>query len=125
MSTKSAASCCLRQHRIELVELRRRRVVVRKSGGTLHPPDDWIKCTVGVLRRAEIAQACVWSARELFQQRRRQPRLAYACLAGKEHYLALASLRLRPAPQQQFEFFLASDEFSHAACVESLKPAFD
>jgi hypothetical protein len=67
----------------------------------------------------------VWSARELFQQRRRQPRLAYACLAGKEHYLALASLRLRPAPQQQFEFFLASDEFSHAACVESLKPAFD
>jgi hypothetical protein len=34
--------------------------------------------------------------------------------------LTFAALRFRPAPQQQFEFSLASDEFGHAACVESL-----
>ena len=49
----------LRQQRIELVELRLRCVVVRQSGGTFHLADDRIKRAVGVLRRAEIAQARV------------------------------------------------------------------
>ena len=55
------------QQRIELVELRLRGVVVRQSGGTFHLADDRIKRAVGVLRRAEIAQARVRLGSEAFQ----------------------------------------------------------
>ena len=102
ISAKSAASWhrsrSLREHGIELVELRLRGVVVRQSSGTFHLADDRIERAVGVLRGAEIAQARVRLSSKTFQQRRRQSRLADACLAGKEHYLAFAGLRLRPAP---------------------------
>ena len=98
---------------------------MRKSGGTLHLADDRIKRAVSVLRGAEIAQPRVWLSRKTFQQRRRQPRLPDARLAGEQHHLAFADLCLRPAPQQQFEFFFAADEVSQAARMESLEAAFD
>ena len=114
----------MRQQRIELVELRLRRVVVRQSGGTFHLADDRIKRAVGVLRRAEIAQARVRLASETFQKRGREPRFADAGLAGEQHHLTFASLCPRPAPQQQFEFFLTPDELGQAARVQSLEAAF-
>ena len=55
---------------VELVEFRLRSVIARKASRTLHSADDRIQCTVGVLRRAEIAQAGVWFGCEAFQQRR-------------------------------------------------------
>ena len=115
----------LRQQRIELVEFRLRGVVVRKSGGALHLADDRIQCAVGMLRRAEIAQARVWLASEAFQQRRRKPRFADAGLAGEQHHLAFAVLCLRPAPQQQFEFFFPTNKLGQSARVQSLEAAFD
>ena len=57
------------------------------------------------------------------QYRRRQPRLTDPRLTGKQHHLAFASLCLRPAPQQQLEFFFAPDEFSQCASVQSVEPA--
>jgi hypothetical protein len=39
--------------------------------------------------------------------------------------LTLAGLRLRPAPQQQFEFFFTPDKLSQSAGVEGLKTALD
>jgi len=60
------------EHRIELIELRFRRVVMRQSGGTFHLADDRIKGTVDVLRRAEIAQARVRLVREKFHHHSRQ-----------------------------------------------------
>ena len=113
----------LRQHRVELVELRLRGVVVHKSGGAFHLADDRIKRAVGVLRRAEIAQARVRLAGEAFQQRRREPRLADTGLAGEQHHLTFAGLCLRPAPQQQFEFFFPTDERGQAARVQRLEAA--
>ena len=95
-----------------------------QSGGTFHLADDRIERAVGVLRRTEIAQARVRLSSEAFQKRCREPRLADAGLAGKQHHLAFAALRLRPAPQQQFEFFFPSDEVGHAARVERLEAAF-
>ena len=109
---------------IELVELRLRGVVVRKSGGTFHLADDRIKRAVGVLRRAEIAQARVRLGGEAFQQRGREPRFADAGLAGEQHHLAFAGLCPRPAPQQQFEFFFPPDERGQAARVQRLEAAF-
>ena len=114
----------LREHRVELVELRLRRVVARQSGGAFHLADDRIKRAVGVLRRAEIAQSRVRLAGEALQQRRRQPRFADASLAGEQHHLALAALRLGPAPQQQFEFFFPPDQSGQAARVQRLEAAF-
>ena len=64
-------------------------------------------------------------ARKAFQQRSREPRLADARLAGQEHYLTFAGLCLRPAPQQQFEFFFATDKLGQSARVQSLEAAFD
>ena len=100
-------------------------VVVRQSGGTFHLADDRIKRAVGVLRRAEIAQARVRLASEAFQQRGREPRFADPGLAGEQHHLAFAGLRFRPAPQQQFEFFFPPDEVGQAARVQRLEAAFD
>ena len=76
------------ENRIKLVELRLRFVVVRQSGGALHLADDRIKCTVRVLRRAEITQARMRFDGQAFQQRGRESRLANACLAGEQHHLA-------------------------------------
>ena len=97
---------------------------MRKSGGAFHLADDRIKRAVGVLRRAEIAQARVRLAGEAFQQRRREPRFADAGLAGEQHHLTFAGLCLRPAPQQQFEFFFPPDERGQAARVQRLEAAF-
>ena len=61
---------------------------------------------------------------EAFQQRRREPRFADAGLAGEEHYLAFAALGFRPAPQQQFEFFLPPDKRGQAGRVQRLEATF-
>ena len=38
-------------------------------------------------------------------------------LAGKQYHLSFASLCLRPAPKQQFEFFFPPDKLRQAARV--------
>ena len=81
----------LRQHHIEFVEPRLWLVIVRQSGSTFHLADDRIKRAVGVLRRAEIAQACVRFG-EAFQKRRCEPRFADTSLAGEQYYLAITRL---------------------------------
>ena len=96
---------------------------MRKSSGSLHLADDGVKRAIGVLRGAEVSKARVRLIREALQKRRREPRLADPCLARQQHYLAFAGLRLRPAPQQQFEFFIPPNKFSQAARVESLEAA--
>ena len=77
-----------------LSSLRLRGVVVRQSGGTFHLADDRIKRAVGVLRRAEIAQARVRLGSEAFQKRSREPRFADTGLAGEQHHLTFAGLAL-------------------------------
>jgi len=62
---------------------------------------------------------------EPFQQRGGQPRFANTGLTGQQHYLTFAGLCLRPAPQEQFEFFFAPDEFSQSASVQSVEAALD
>ena len=62
---------------------------------------------------------------EAFQQRGSQSRFANTCLTGQQHHLAFAGLRFRPAPQQQFEFFLPTDKVGQTARVERLEAALD
>ena len=98
---------------------------MRKSSSTLHLADDRVKRAVGVLRRAEVAQARVRLGSEAFQQRGRQSRLADAGFTREQHHLAFAGLCLRPAPQQQFKFFFTPDKLGQSARVQSLETAFD
>jgi hypothetical protein len=70
-----------------------------------------------------MAQAGVRFAGDTLQQRRRKPRFADPGLAGKQHHLAFAGLRLRPAPLQQFDFFFTSHERGQIARVQGLETA--
>jgi hypothetical protein len=63
----------LREQRIELIELRLRSIVVRKSSGALYLSDGRIQRAVGMLRGAEITQAGVWFGSEVFEKRSREP----------------------------------------------------
>jgi len=92
---------------------------------TFHLANDWVERAVGVLRRAEVAQASVWLSSEAFQERSGQSRLADPWFTGEQHHLPLAALRFRPAAQQQFEFFFPSYKLRQAARVESIETAFD
>jgi hypothetical protein len=47
---------------------------------------------------------------ETFQQLGREPRFTDPGLTGDENHLTFACLCPGPAPEQQFEFFLASDQ---------------
>ena len=78
-----------------------------------------------MLGRTEVAHASVRFAFKAFHKRSSKPRFANTCLAGQEHYLAFASLCLRPAPQQQFEFFLSPNKLGQSARVQRLEAAFD
>ena len=101
---------CQCEHRIELVELCLRLVVMHQSGRAFHLTDDRIQRAVGVLWRAEVPKACVRLGSEAFQQRRCEPRLADACFAGEQYHLTFVDLCFRPAPQQQFEFFFSPNK---------------
>jgi hypothetical protein len=62
---------------------------------------------------------------QAFHKRSSKPRLNDTCLARQEDYLAFAGLRLRPSPQQQFEFFFPTYKLGQSARVQRLEAAFD
>ena len=111
------------EQRVELVELRLQGVIARKSSSTLDLADGRIKGAIGVLRRAEIAQTDVPLGSDGFEQRCSKSRLANARLTGEQHHLALTGLCLRPAPQQQFKFFLSTDKIGQTTAMQCLKTA--
>ena len=49
-------------------------------------------------------------ASDVLGQRRREPRLADARLAGEEDHSSFAALRLVPAAQEQLDFLVSPDE---------------
>src|SRR5262249_61295577 len=72
-----------------------------------------------------MAQTSMRCCRKDLQECGWEPRFADARFAGNQHYLTLAVLRPRPAPQQQLGFFLAPDESSQTARMQCLEAAFD
>jgi hypothetical protein len=83
---------------------------MRQPSSTFHLADDRIERAVGVLGRAEVAEASVRFGTDALKKRHREPRLANACLTGQEHYLSFAGLCLGPAPKKKFEFFFPTDK---------------
>ena len=129
ISAKSAASCdgCrgLCEHRLELVQLRLRFVLVRQSSGAFQLADDRIKRAVRVLRGTKVAQARVRLGGEVFKQRGREPRFPDTRFAGNEHDLAFARFCPGPAPKKQFEFFFPPDERAQTSRVQCVEATFD
>src|ERR1700737_4184621 len=111
----------LRKRRIKLVELRLWGVVTRQSSGMLQLTNDRIKRTVGMLRRAEVAQARMRLGGEAFQKFGCKPRFTDPRLTGQQHDLASTALDLRPGLNEQFELFLRADGGSTPARVQRLE----
>jgi hypothetical protein len=87
------------------------RVVAGKPGGAFELGDERIERAVLVVRRTEIAQAGMRLAFDVLGQRRREPRLADARLAGDQHHPSFAALRLLPAADKQLDFLITADEW--------------
>jgi hypothetical protein len=79
--------------------------------------NDRIESAVSALRGAEITQARVRFRSSALQQRSGQSRLPAARFTGQQYNLTLAALRLRPAPQKDFQFFFATDKLGKVARV--------
>ena len=94
-----------------------------KASGPFQLDDYRMQRALGVLRRPEIAQPCMRSARELLHQGGGQVRFADAGFAKHQHDLALGALRFGPAPHQQVEFFIASDQRGEIIGMHCLKSA--
>src|ERR1700738_3421097 len=77
-----------------------------------------------MLGRAEMAQAGVRFTHEIFDEPCRQSRLPDARLARKQHDAPLANFGLVPAPIQQRDLLLATNEGRFAG-AERLEPAQD
>src|SRR6516165_3974545 len=88
------------QQSVELVEFRLRRVVVRVSGGALHLANDWVKCTLGMLWGAEVAQSLMRLTCKPFQKPRDKARFTDTRFARKQHHLTFATVRPRPASRE-------------------------
>src|SRR5271166_4830181 len=96
-----------------------------QSSGAFELADDRMERAVGMLRRAEIAQARVRLAGEMFHELRRQPRFADAGLAREQHDLTFARLRQRPSLRQQFKLLFPPDERRQFSGMERLEAALD
>ncbi len=111
------------EQRVKFVELGFGVVLARKPGRTLQMSDDRIEGAIRVLWRAEVSPQHMGLARRLLDERRSQPRLADAGLAGQQNDLALACFRPLPAPHQKAHFFVAADQGGQAACAKRFEPA--
>src|SRR6478735_8581446 len=96
----------LREHGIELVELRAYVILMREARGALQLTNDGIERAVSVLRRAEVAQASVGFAREPFQKCGREPRFADTGFPRNQDDLAFAAPGSLPAAEQNLELLL-------------------
>ncbi len=102
--------CPSGEQRPQFAELLFDRIIADKSGGVFELRDKRMERAVLVVRRAEIPQADMRLGSDILGERRRQPRLADARLAGDQHHPSLAALRLLPAADEQLDFLLAPHE---------------
>ena len=79
---------------IELAELHLCTIAMSKSRCPFHLADDRIKRAVGMLGRAEIAQARVRFAFEALHERSSKPRFTDTRFPREQHHLAFRSLCL-------------------------------
>ena len=95
---------------LELVELLRPTVGAHDARHAFDVADEGVEGAVHVKRRAEILQVDERGAAEPVTERLGDARLAEAWRRREQHELTLAALRLIPAPLQQRDLLVASDQ---------------
>ena len=103
-----------RDHRLQLVQPRRRRLDADKTRRMPDLAGDRIESVVDVVRRALIAHPHMRLVADPLAERRQNARLADARLARDERDLTFALARLAPAVEEQRHLMLAPDEGRHA-----------
>ena len=82
-----------------------------------------IQRTVGVMRRAEVAQRDVRFGLEPLLKRQRNVRLADTRLSGQHHHAAFALPGVLPAAQQQLDFLVTPEQRRQSGFVLRFKAA--
>ena len=114
------------EQRLQLVELGLGRIVALKPGGSFELHDCRVESAVLVVWRAEVAQSDVRLIEQPLCERNAQARLSNTRLTRQQHDPPFTLLRLCPAPEQQLNLFLASDERgAGGGRMQSLEPALD
>src|SRR6516225_8899375 len=78
--------------RVSFAACRRARIRRRAPSG-----NDWVKCTLGMLWGAEVAQSLMRLTCKPFQKPRDKARFTDTRFARKQHHLTFATVRPRPA----------------------------
>src|SRR5262249_16045119 len=113
----------LRDEGVELGQLLRRRVAVLEPSSTFELADEWEQRTVGMVRRAEIAQRGVWFSLELLVKRPRKVRLADTRLSHRHHYSPFLLCGVSPPAEQQIYLFFTPEQRRQLG-VHCLETAF-
>ena len=99
-----------RDHRLQLVEPRRRRLAGHEARRVPDLGRDGIESVVDVMRRALVAHRDMRLTADPLAQRRKNARLADAGFAREQRDLAFALARVAPAVDEQRHLMLAPDE---------------
>jgi hypothetical protein len=108
---------------LELGQSRLRAVLGDQACRPLQVRDHGMESTVGMMRRAEMAEDEVRLACEPFPQRTQQPGFADAGLARKQDHLAIALPGRCPALHQHRELMRAPDQRRDLATTQRLETA--
>src|SRR5580704_12440652 len=95
-----------------------------EPGRPLELADEWIQRTVGMVRRAEMAQRDVGLGLEPLFKRQGNVRLTDTRLSGEHHRATFTPLGMLPSTQQQLELLVTPDERCQSGLVLRLKAAF-
>src|SRR5207248_1463172 len=93
------------------------RVAAFKAGSTFDLADEREQRTVGMMRRAEIAQRGVRLALQALSERQRNVRLADPWLAGQHDHSTFALRGISPPPQQQLALLVTPEQLRQLGLV--------
>src|SRR4029079_18025495 len=103
------------EYRLQFAEPLLVRIVAPESGRPFELRDARVERRISVMRRAEQPKARVWIAAQALKDGLGDPRLADAWLSREQDDGALATLRLRPAAQEQITILSAPEERRRAS----------
>ena len=113
----------LHEQGFELGKLFGGRVAAFEAGGSFELTDERKQRTVGVMRRAVVAQPDMWFGLQPLLKRKRNVRLADARLSGQHHDTTFALRGIAPAAREHLDFVVAPEQRRQSGGVLRFKAA--
>ena len=113
----------LHEQGFELGKLFGGRVAALEAGGSFELTDERKQRTVGVMRRAVVAQPDMWFGLQPLLKRKRNVRLADARLSGQHHDTTFALRGIAPAAREHLDFVVAPEQRRQSGGVLRFKAA--